>query len=235
MSDQFYREGDFAAWNEKMARKYDPEDYHLHSNFLIRWIERLRVKAILHFLDADQQDTVVEIGCGAGNVLEQVPSGQLHGIDLSIFLLRKSQRRLAHRQAKLIQANAERLPLASGRFHKLICTEVLEHVRNPRTVVSEMARVAASDAVLVISVPNETWIDRVKRTIGALGLKRLLLQGDVDSYHSPDQMTDEWHLHSFDIALLRQVCKDILTIERIKPIPSRLVPLRYVARCQVIE
>ena len=33
MSIQFERENDFIQWNEEMARKYDPEVYHLHSNF----------------------------------------------------------------------------------------------------------------------------------------------------------------------------------------------------------
>lgn len=235
MPVQFDSESQFVQWNEEMARKYDPEDYHLRSNFLIRCVERRRLRAIMCFLDASQQDAVLEIGCGAGNVLEQVRSGQLHGIDLSTYLLKKSQERLAHRQARLVRANAERLPFADGQFRKLVCTEVLEHVLNPRQVVGEMGRVATTDAVLVISVPNERWIDRVKTIIRALGLRRLLLQGGEDSYCSPDQMTDEWHLHSFDLALLQRICKDILLIRKVKAIPSRLIPLRYVAFCQISE
>jgi ubiquinone/menaquinone biosynthesis C-methylase UbiE len=232
MPTRFDNESHFIQWNEEMARKYDPEAYHLRSNLLIRWVERRRVKAILCFLDAGQQDTVLEVGCGAGNVLEQVRFGRLHGLDLSTFLLRKSQRRLAHRQAKLIRANAERLPFADGRFCKLICTEVLEHVLDPRKVVREMARVATADAVLVISVPNEGWINRVKRIIHNLGLGRWLLQGSEDSYSSPDQMTDEWHLHSFDLALLQEISKNVLLVRRIKAIPLGLIPLRYVVCCQ---
>lgn len=233
MPTRFDSESHFIQWNEEMAHKYDPEAYHLRSNPVIRWIERRRVKAILRFLDASQQDTVLEVGCGAGNVLEQVPSGRLFGIDLSAFLIGKAQGRLADRQAGLVQANAERLPFASGQFRKLICTEVLEHVLDPRQVVGEMARVAAADAVLVISVPNETWIDRIKRIICVLRLDRWLLQGDQDSYSSPEQMTDEWHLHSFDLALLQEISKNVLLIRKTKAIPFRLIPLRYVACCQL--
>ena len=223
----------FVQWNEEMARKYDPEAYHLRSNFLIRWIERRRVKAILDFLKPGRQDSVLEVGCGAGNVLEQVPAGQLHGIDLSTFLLKKSQSRLVQRQAGLVLANAERLPFADGRFERLVCTEVLEHVADPRQVVSEMARMATTGAVLVISVPNETWISRAKEMIHALGLSRWLLYGSKDAYNSPDKMTDEWHLHSFDLALLREVSENILLIRQTKAIPFSFVPLRYVVRCQV--
>jgi ubiquinone/menaquinone biosynthesis C-methylase UbiE len=225
----------FVQWNEEMARKYDPEAYHLRSNFLIRWIERRRVKAILDFLKPGGQDNVLEVGCGAGNVLEQVPAGQLHGIDLSTFLLKKSQSRLAPRRPGLALANAERLPFADGQFERLVCTEVLEHVANPRQVVNEMARVATPDAVLVISVPNERWINRTKEVIHSLGLSRWLLHGDRDTYNSPDKMTDEWHLHSFDLALLRKISESILLIRQTKAIPLSFVPLRYVVRCQVIR
>jgi 2-polyprenyl-3-methyl-5-hydroxy-6-metoxy-1,4-benzoquinol methylase len=218
-----------------MARKYDPEAYHLRSNFLIRWIERRRVKTILRFLNTDQHDTVLEIGCGAGNVLEQIESDQLQGIDLSTFLLKKSQKRLATQQVKLAQADAAQLPFADRQFHRLICTEVLEHVLNPRQVVNEMARIATANAILVISVPNEAWINRVKGIICALGLSHWLLQGDGDAYTSPDKMTDEWHLHSFDLALLQEISKDILFIRQIKAIPFGFIPLRYVVCCQVIE
>ena len=234
MPVEFDSESQFIRWNEEMARRYDPEDYHLRSNLLIRWIERRRVKAILRFLEASQQDSVLEVGSGAGNVLEQVREGQLYGIDLSVFLLQKSRQRTAHRQATLIQANAESLPFANRQFRKLVCTEVLEHVVNPRRVVQEMARVVAPEADLVISVPNEPLINRVKRIIQALALRRWLLQGDGNSYSSPDEMTEEWHLHTFNLRLLQEVSRGILSIRRVQSVPFRLIPLRYVVRCQII-
>lgn len=233
MPVQFTNQNDFIQWNEAMAHKYDPEAYHLRSNFLIRWIERRRVKTILDFLNAEGPDTVLEIGCGAGNILEQIPSTRLCGIDLSTFLIKKSQHRLASRRAGLAQSNAERLPFADASFGRLVCSEVLEHVANPRCVVGEMARVAATEAVLVISVPNEAWINRVKGVIRMLGLGRWLLKGEGDAYSSPDQMTDEWHLHSFDLALLRNISKDILVIRQTKAIPFSFMPLRYVALCEL--
>lgn len=235
MPVRFEDENSFMQWNEAMAHKYDPEAYHLHSNFLIRWIERRRVRTILQFLRASQEDSVLEVGCGAGNVLAQVPSNYLHGMDLSVFLLKKAQRRLATSEAGLSQANAERLPFADGQFHKLICTEVLEHVANPRQVIEEMSRVARPEAVVVISIPNEVWIDRVKKFLKALGLARWLLEGHQNTYSSPEKMTDEWHLHSFDLVLLRQVTVNVLHLDEIRAIPHRFLPLRYVAKGLVIQ
>jgi 2-polyprenyl-3-methyl-5-hydroxy-6-metoxy-1,4-benzoquinol methylase len=233
MPTQFDSESQFIQWNEEMAHKYDPEAYHLRSNFLIRWLERRRVKTILHFLNTDRHDRVLEVGCGAGNILEQIPSNRLHGIDLSPFLLKKSQHRLARCRANLARTNAERLPFADGQFDKLVCSEVLEHVSNPGRVVREIARVAGAEATIVISIPNESWIDRVKGIIRSLGLEKRLLQGSGDSYSSPNQMTDEWHLHRFDLALLRRISQNILLIRKIKAVPFNFIPLRYVACCRI--
>jgi ubiquinone/menaquinone biosynthesis C-methylase UbiE len=222
-------------WNEAMARRYDPESYHLRSNWLIRWIERRRVRAILDLLDGADGHDVLEVGCGAGNVLERVTAAELYGLDLSPYLLAKAQRRLWSRQAKLIQANAETLPFRSGRFKRLICTEVLEHVRDPRRVIAEIARIAAPGSVIVISVPNEGWIDSVKKMIRGLGLGHLLLKGQGENaYSSPDEMTDAWHLHRFNLALLYQVSGNILRVQTIRRIPFVFLPLRYVVAFELI-
>lgn len=217
-------------WNEAMARRYDPEAYHLRSCFAIRWLERLRIGTILSFLEPRAQDRVLEVGCGAGNVLEQVPSRRLYGIDLSTHLIARSRLRLAHLHPHLAQADGVRLPFASDLFHKLICSEVLEHVPDPRSIVAEMARVAAPGAILVLSIPNERWINRTKRMTRALRLRSPLPRPD---YQFPEEMTDEWHLHSFSLPLLFEVCKGILVIRQVRGIPLSATPLRYVAQCQV--
>lgn len=236
MTHFFQESAQFTRWNEEMSRKYDSEDYHLRSNFFIRWIEKKRVRAVLSYINANENDTVLEAGCGAGVVLTQFPAGQLIGIDLSGYILQKARRRLANRAALLIQASVERLPLPNGRFPKLICTEVIEHVMNPTKLVGELARLATENAVIVITIPNEGLIDRLKSLIGKLGLGRWLLSGTSDQeaenrYNSPDG-PNEWHLHHFNLPLLRQVLADSLYIQEVQAIPFRFLPIRYVVCCR---
>src|SRR5262245_14799599 len=126
MTRRFDSSRDFMRWNDAMVQKYDSEKYHLRSNAVIRWIERRRVKAVVELLGAGLTDTVVEIGCGAGVVLEQIPAGHLLGMDLSRFTLNRTRRRLANRRADLLQANAEELPFPDGKFGRIVCTEVIE-------------------------------------------------------------------------------------------------------------
>lgn len=60
----------FRRWNEIVARKYDPEMFHRHPNRLVRWIEARRVRAIIRLLATRLTDGVLEVGCGAGNILD---------------------------------------------------------------------------------------------------------------------------------------------------------------------
>ena len=104
---RFETEKSFEDWNEEMAQRYDPEAYHERSFILIRWLERLRVNVILAFLGSSQNHSVLEVGCGAGNVLERVNSNHRVGIDLSAFLLKKARKRLPV-NVSLLMANAEK-------------------------------------------------------------------------------------------------------------------------------
>ena len=54
-----------------MVKKYDPEAFHYYSNPLICFVERGRVTAIVKLMDIHRETSVLEVGCGAGNVIEE--------------------------------------------------------------------------------------------------------------------------------------------------------------------
>jgi ubiquinone/menaquinone biosynthesis C-methylase UbiE len=218
----------FTAWNEEMVRRFDPDAYHTRSALPIRAIERLRVRAIRRLLDAAPATRVLEVGVGGGNVLERV-DGRRVGIDLSPFILQKAQARLGDR-AQLVRGDAMALPFADGAFDRVYCSEVLEHVLEPEAVVREMRRVLAPGGFAVVSVPNEALINRVKGIIFRLPLGRRLVGGGAGAYRVSEKMDDEWHLHEFDRARLERAVEGRFTIDALVGVPSRLMPLRLVAR-----
>jgi ubiquinone/menaquinone biosynthesis C-methylase UbiE len=228
MKHSFSGASDYYRWNEEMSRQYDPDSYHLRSGRLIRWIERRRVQAILQLLDAGAADTVVEVGVGSGVVLAQIPAGRRIGLDLSGFLLRKYQAKMARHNLLLVQADGEMLPFAAASQTHLVCTEVIEHVPQPAQVARELARVAAGEAVIVITIPNEGLIKRAKHWIHRLGLAGRLLKGSGEAAYDSPEGDNEWHLHDFDLPLLRRVTAGVLEIVNIKAVPGRFLPLRYV-------
>ncbi len=221
-------EQEFKVWNDGMAEKYNPDQYHQGSNAIVRWIERSRVKRILHYLQAAPDCSVLEVGVGAGNILVQVPAREAWGLDLSAPLLVLAKKRLP--AATLIEGNAEQFPeqLIAKKFDRVFCSEVLEHVQHPRLVVENMARVIAPGGIIVISVPNERVINALKAWLQRLRIFRLLFPT------ISKKMDDEWHLHAFNEGLLRETVQGILEVEIVTAVPFRWLPIRLVARLHAI-
>ena len=219
---------DFRSWNEAMVAKHDPEAYHLRSHWLIRAIERMRVRAILKAIDHQRGVSVLEVGCGAGNVLEQVREAHLVGIDLSRQMVKRTRERLAGHRVSVLQADAEFLPFDQNSFEEIMCTEVMEHVRSPEAIIYEMWRVAKPGARVAISIPNEKVINNVKDWIQRLGLRPWFSAG---GYEVPERMDDEWHLHVFDLDLITRKLAPRFQVKKIIILPSPLLPLRFVFSC----
>ncbi len=171
-------------------------------------------------------------GDGRGAASAAVPEhGRLVGVDLSERMLELALKRLeplksAGVEVELHRAAAEELPFEDGSFDVIVCTEVLEHVVHPAAVIRELARVARPAARIVMSVPNEPLINRLKRIVGAFGLFDRLLPG------IPKKMDDEWHLHSFDLGMLQGEAKPFVTLVDVRAVPWSWLPLRYVVLAQ---
>ena len=219
----------FRAWNDRMASIYNPDDYHQRSHFLVRFVERRRVNLITKWLNAQPAERILEVGCGAGNLMEAIGKGRVYGLDLCQHLLRVAQERTSSGNCHLVQAYAEQCPFASRTFDKVYCSEVLEHVRDPDSILREIRRLLKDDGVFVASVPNEKTIDRVKRLLRLARLDRWFNRSTA--YKVPHNMTEEWHLQEFDPPGFRAMLERHFKVRRVGFVPSRLIPLRMVALC----
>ena len=152
----------FRKWNEEMAAKYNPELFHDSANIFIRWIEGKRVKRIIASASAYKGKGVLEVGCGAGNILEKIPFGKLFGIDISDALLKRAQIRLSNK-AYLLLGNAEIMPFKDKTFDIAICSEVIEHTQNPGVLLENISNILKPEGKLIISIPNEKLINALKK------------------------------------------------------------------------
>jgi SAM-dependent methyltransferase len=76
------------------------------------------------------------------------------GLEFSEDHLRTILRRHGYEPGvRFLRASAEALPFRDGSFDFLLCTEVLEHLRNDRQALAEATRVLAPGGRAVISVP----------------------------------------------------------------------------------
>ena len=221
----------FEEWNESYVKKYDIDDYYAKSNFFVRLIEKKRIGAIIKFLEAKDTDKIIELGCGAGHVLEKISNGALTGLDLSETMLLAAKKRLeeSKKVVALLKGDAERLPceVKSKKFDKIICSEVLEHTPRPEAVIDEIFNIAASEAVVIISIPNEKVINRLKQIIIKLGIFSFLF------HNTSKKMDEEWHLHAFDLPLLKKISQGKLAIKKVRAVPFWFLPIRYVVQFEL--
>lgn len=214
----------FEQWNDEMIKKFDLEHYHENANFIIRFIERRRTKAILDFLDARDEDAILDVGCGAGDILKKIKRGRLFGIDISSYILDIAKDKLKDKKASLVKGDVERLSeyFPPMKFNKIYCSEVIEHIRNPEKAIQEIKKIISKDGLAVISIPNEGAINFLKKILIKLKIFDFFFQ------KISKKMDEEWHLHSFGLKLFKDIVENQFKIIKIKRVPFLFLPLRYV-------
>lgn len=214
------------SWNEGMAHRYNPDAFITKSGVLIRTVEAMRLERTKKALKCGPRDAVLDLGCGAGNLLERLEGARLVGVDLSDMLLAQAQERVkGQARVELKKAPAEALPYADNTFDRVVCSEVLEHVLDPKVVIAEIRRVAKAGARVVLTVPNEELINATKKIVLALGLKKWIAGG----YDMSDNMLDEWHRTEISKEWVVDACK-----EGFKPVGSWNVPLPFLAYHRIL-
>lgn len=101
--------------------------------------------------------TVLDAGCGEGFTLNKL---MLNQIGQSIEGVEYTKEAIAFGKKLFPKANIKHgsiydLPYKDNSFDLVVCTEVLEHLEDPKKAMSEIARV--SKKYVVLSVPNEPF------------------------------------------------------------------------------
>jgi SAM-dependent methyltransferase len=110
-------------------------------------------------LELNSDDTVVDVGCGAGDacVLAGRVGAEVIGIDIEPSLIAQTEERMQTVPARAfrgIASDVNPIPLPDGTASVVLCTEVLEHVDDPARLLAELARIGRPGARYLISVPD---------------------------------------------------------------------------------
>ncbi len=119
-----------------------------------------RLKTIIHELNIESDDIILECGCGDGfyiHLLSRISNNRIFGCDIDINALRSAKKNLEEASIQLLLGNVTQLPYKDKTFNKIILTEVLEHVPNDSQALEELYRVLKDDGILVITVPNHNY------------------------------------------------------------------------------
>lgn len=225
MNNQFLQE------NEYYSKKFSPELYLHGTAWPIRFIEHRRIKKITKLINPENSDKILDIGCGAGDIIIDLQKYyckgnefELFGIDASRYMVERTIKRTGITD-KISTAASEDLPFKNNFFNKIICSEVLEHVEDIDKTVSEISRVLAREGTFVISYPNEDLINQIKKGINLFHLKKIFFPG---GYQPENYMADHWHKRKITFKyLLKIFAKYKLKISKVFYIPG-IFPVRYI-------
>lgn len=154
---------------------------------------RLHQTIMRHLPKSQISQHILDIGSGSGwlanNILEKTQNF-ITCVDISATNLKKiaalhpNNERLA-----LIQAEAVPLPFVAHTFNCVVCSEVIEHLAEPKTAIDEMLRIVAPNGSVIITTPYK---EKIKQEL---------------CIHCHKLTPSNAHLHSFDEVVLRQICE----------------------------
>ena len=134
-------------------------------------------------------ERALDLGCGVGRSAELLDAGELVLADVSPVALRRAAERVPEARAVELEPDAP-LPLDDNDFDLVLCTDVLEHVRDVQLLLSEARRVLRPGGRLAVSTPAH----------GRLTALRLLVRGFESGF---DPLSP--HLRFFTARSLRRV------------------------------
>ena len=105
------------------------------------------------------EDTVVDVGCGAGgsSVAAGMTGAEVIAIDIDPTLIAHLDNRMRDVPARSFRAmlsDCDPIPLPDGTATYVLCTEVMEHVDNPCRFAAELNRIGKPGATYILSVPD---------------------------------------------------------------------------------
>ena len=197
---------ELAQWNDQMYRAH-PTPY---AKGVAGIIQKARVKAVMRYAQIRPTDAVLELGCESGHLLVESPQAKrLVGADISTLALADAQAlfRARGRTGEFFQVDTlQPLPFKQGEFDVIICSEMLEHVRDPRKAMENIRAICSPNTRVVLTVPIEAPKIKIKKILDRIGLLRVFFPG-IEAEQS------EWHLQAFSRFMLLEMAKDLFTLQ----------------------
>lgn len=189
-------------WLQATNKHQPMEKRECHPNPFIRLIEANRKRILYNLVQPKEGNIIADIGCEAGymskRLLEKI--AKAYFIDIDFALLRLAQDRLKGKRVTLLQADVLKIPLSDNSVHCTVCTQVLEHLPEPRLAIEELIRITKPKGKIVISVPNDNLILFIKRLLYKLQLSFL--------FSGLSLGLPMGHLHIFTKESLRHLWRD---------------------------
>jgi len=138
----------------RLFYKYLSKVYDTVNPFI--WNEEMREEAI-GMLDIDEDDRVLDVGCGTGFATEGLleRTENVHGLDQSVHQMEKAWAKLGkHDPVQFARGDAERLPYQTDSFDVIWSSGSIEYWPHPVAALREFRRVVKPGGQVLVVGPN---------------------------------------------------------------------------------
>lgn len=125
--------------------------------------------------------TILDYGCGTGDQLTAPLARKGHlivGADLHAPSIAQARERYAMPNLTFELADLDALRASGRTFDVIICSEVLEHVADPRAFLAALRSMLRDDGALVLTTPNGygsfEWLSSLERGLRRSGVHAML-------------------------------------------------------------
>lgn len=131
---------------------FNNDDYDVFRNDVGSFCTR---KIILKHI-ANKTGNILEIGTGLSSLLEDLPSFNRYGLDISTNTISAVKNIFDNKGilANFIVADAEKIPFDSDFFDVIVSSHTLEHIKNDNEVLKECARILKPGGEIIFFVPG---------------------------------------------------------------------------------
>ena len=132
------------------------ESYYRHNEdyaaFLANWDAAFYAKYTDTLMTGRKGDRILDVGCGAGQVVGALTEAgyEAHGVDVSEPNIERARKFSERCQ----MYDGRHLPFPDQHFASVGALNVLEHVEEPESFITELVRVVQPGGIVLISSPN---------------------------------------------------------------------------------
>ena len=145
-----------------MSSQYD-KNYFLtmEKNYLTR-IDKIRFFTIVETVQRIKPKIMLDAGCGSGNYLSHFTqfTKTIYGIDFSEVgcrIAKESTKQFKNITIKRMDLT-KKLDFQDSFFDFILCSEVLEHIKNNEFTLSELKRILKPNGLILITGPNFNFL-----------------------------------------------------------------------------
>ena len=180
----------FSRESDEPIERFDYSNYYNDENLSVPEFVNENYRKILEGFEAHRVgNRFLDVGCGAGTLLDiAIELGwDAKGVEVS----KPAAEHLVNRGIDVFEGTLSDADFPDNYFDVITCTEVIEHVSDPKSVISEIARVLSPNGILWMTTPHGN------------GLSAKLL-GSKWSVVAPPE-----HLNLFSLKALEMCLRDV--------------------------